>query len=407
LFDIAFSMSCLEAFVKHYIRITLFLWTFAFALIGCSGGESSNSGGTGTLSLSLTDAATDRYQAVYMTVDDVQVHLGGNENNPNNWKSVDMPVKPITVNLLDLVNGLRETLGLVELPVGHYTQMRMMIGALPEEKAVNLLGQAHPHANFVIAQGDTAPIHELKMPAGTEPVIKIVRGFNISDNETTELILDFDACRSVVEAGDSDVWLLKPTVRVADLTEYAIVYGLVTNSLSEGVQGAQVSIQSCAAGADDPGGPVTIKAATITEQNGHYQLFVEPGAYNLVFYAAEKQVAVSQVRLVRGDVLQADQMLAEASAALIQGEVHLAGGSDQQFATISLRKSLNPATVIEIQSVNVRNGSGYALTLPAAGAGQNYTVVVSSHGYEPVSDTISVSETAANTYDATLATPLQ
>jgi hypothetical protein len=50
-------------------------------LTACSGGGSSNSSpddlwdDKGTLSVSLTDAATDEYQAVYITVDEVEIYI--------------------------------------------------------------------------------------------------------------------------------------------------------------------------------------------------------------------------------------------------------------------------------------------------------------------------------------------
>ena len=205
----------------------------ALLFIGCGsggGGSSSGGGGVGTLSLSLSDASTDRYKAVYVTITDIQVHQpGGNENNPNSWYSVDMPASPMTVNLLDLVNGVREDLGLVDLEAGAYTQMRLIIGQTPERNgAINILSQAHPYANYVIDLNDD--YHELKVPSGSQSGYKIVGGFDINANSTTELILDFDANRSVVEAGNSGQWLLKPTVKIAYLDDDSIIQGRVTGS---------------------------------------------------------------------------------------------------------------------------------------------------------------------------------
>ena len=80
------------------IELTLFI---ILTLIGCGGNGDTGStsvSGTGTVSVSLVDKTTYDYEAVYVTIDEVQVHLGGNENSPNNWRSTNMPVSPITVS---------------------------------------------------------------------------------------------------------------------------------------------------------------------------------------------------------------------------------------------------------------------------------------------------------------------
>ncbi|MDL1978816.1 MAG: DUF4382 domain-containing protein, partial [Deltaproteobacteria bacterium] len=56
--------------------------------------------------------------------------------------------------------------------------------------------------------------------------IKILHGFDINKGQTTELILDFDASRSIVKAGSSGKWLLKPTIKVLDTEEYSVISGM-------------------------------------------------------------------------------------------------------------------------------------------------------------------------------------
>ena len=56
----------------------------------------------------------------------------------------------------------------------------------------------------------------LKFPSGDKTAFKVVHGFTIYPKTTTKLNLDFDVCRSVIEKGDKDPWILKPTVKVFD-----------------------------------------------------------------------------------------------------------------------------------------------------------------------------------------------
>ena len=99
-------------------------------------------------------------------------------------------------------------------------------------------------------------IHELKVPSGDKTGIKIVGGYNIAANQTTELILDFDACRSVVQAGKSGQWLLKPTIKMGETEGYSIIKGQVTDGdITEpeilGLEGVLVSAQQYDSEASD------------------------------------------------------------------------------------------------------------------------------------------------------------
>ena len=110
-------------------RFSFFLMAIASVLIaacGGSGGGSSGGGGTGTLALSLQDApATEDYKAVYVTIKEVMVHKGGSEDSDASRETVASP--NATYNLLELVNGVREELGLATLESGSYTQMRLIL----------------------------------------------------------------------------------------------------------------------------------------------------------------------------------------------------------------------------------------------------------------------------------------
>ena len=75
---------------KFIASIFCLLTVLAFSGCGNSSGGSNDGGsgsGMGTLSLSLTDSSGD-YQAVYVTIYEVQAHLGGDEDNNGNWQVV-------------------------------------------------------------------------------------------------------------------------------------------------------------------------------------------------------------------------------------------------------------------------------------------------------------------------------
>ncbi len=341
---------------------------------GGNGGGSagSGSGGTGSLALSLQDApATEEYQAVYVTINEVQVHKSG--DGDANWETVATP--NATYNLLELVNGVREELGLATLDSGSYTQMRLILGQNPDN-VINILSKAHPFPNYVIEKGTDA-VHELKVPSGYQTGIKIVKGFIINENQTTGLILDFDASRSVVKAGNSGQWLLKPTIKV--IQDYGILNGSVTSNGID-VEGAMVSAQQYTPGANDPKDQVAVQAATITDEDGEYSLLVEPGMYNVVVYQETYDPYCKQLDLNAGTTQTLDvALVGPVATRTLKGSVSLGGTDPDKYVTLSIRKSIdcvgNPDTKIEIKSINVADGGEYSAKLPSG----TYEVVASSY----------------------------
>jgi hypothetical protein len=359
-----------KVFFLLLLGITLLLW-------GCGGGGGGGDDGsaapttaptTGTLGVNLTDAATTDYQAIYITVAEVAVHRDGG----GDWDIVSSPNK--TYNLLDLVNGVREQLALATLPTGHYTQMRLILTDKPDD-SLNILSHKHPYANYFIDQGGQS--HELKIPSGFQTGIKIVRGFDINENQTTELLLDFDATKSIVEPGRNGKWLLKPTIKILSTAEYAIVEG------SAGASGVLVSAQVYTAAAPTMEDQVTVEAATVTDANGHYKLFVEPGDYTVVGYkdGFVPFHTLTKVHATAGTVFAVPNftLTGPVSTGLVTGEVDISGADQEQYATISIRQDAavgGNTEQIEIKSLNVADGGTFTTGLPVG----SYTAVISTFG---------------------------
>ena len=170
-------------FVKQCgILVSFLTTTFLFA---CSGGGGSSGVETGTLSMALTDSATDKYLAIYVTIDEVQVNKKDSSSNGNSgWETVATPMK--TYNLLKLVNGVTEVLGEDELEVGTYHQIRLIIGKTPESEN-NIDGVPHLYANYVVLNDDGSYV-PLKIPSGYNTGVKLVHNFEVEEGSFVELV---------------------------------------------------------------------------------------------------------------------------------------------------------------------------------------------------------------------------
>lgn len=203
------------------------LITTGLLLIGCGGGTSSTTDGLGTINTFLTDAPAE-YKSVYVTIDKIEVHqaenceivedINGTEtevcDENGTWLVLAEPKK--TINLLELQNGVVEKLGNVELPAGKFTMVRMSIGD-HEDNETNELGYAHPYPNYVLLEDDS--VYELTTPSNT---LKMNHTFELESSGTYNLLIDFDAKKSVNDAGNSGQWLLKPVLHASELVEVII-----------------------------------------------------------------------------------------------------------------------------------------------------------------------------------------
>ncbi len=354
------------------LNLVLLCLSVGIFLTACGdGGNSSTS--NGTLKTALSDSTTDEYQAVYVTIARVEVH----HDKDGSWETVATP--GMTFNLLDLVNGVRAPLGVSSLATGHYTQMRLIIGK-SAGNSMNMLGMQHPHANYNIDQAGM--VHEMKVPSGTNSGLKIVNGFDINENQTTELLLDFDAMHSVVKAGSSGQYLLKPTIKVLDTASYASVYGTVTDAVNAQQMGVLVSAQLLVPAATDAKDQVVIEAGTLTADNGGYALFLAPGDYNLVASQAGYLPACTAVTLLASKVPTVDFTLTApaTSPGNISGTVTMADTTIEMHTTIDFRQQIIctdalTATTISVKSVNIGDGGVYTVDLPPG----DYQVIISTY----------------------------
>lgn len=376
----------------NFITGVALFFLLGIALVSCSGGGSgmvgntgdTNSGNSGigggnigTLSLGLTDGPPprDTYEAIYVTIKEIRVN-----HEDKGWETLNGPDLnlPQTFNLLELVNGIIADLGAVELEAGHYNQMRLMLGTEP-------VGEQHDYPNYLILKGDDEQI-PLKVPSGYQTGIKLVKGFDIEHKGSTELVLDFDALKSIVKAGKSGKYLLKPTIKVIESVTYS-VEGYVEENGETQLEGANVSAQAYDPEAGDPKDEVTEAARATSNQNGYYFMYLPilKRVLNIVAtmdgYLPECQMLDSSETGIMGYVRDFTLIPADATGTLTGSVRGLAGNDDS--ATFSIRKWDDTCdSMIEVASRSVINTTAEPadyfdpITLPVG----TYEVIVSAEG---------------------------
>jgi len=178
----------------------------AAGLAACGGGSDSG-GQQGTLKLAMTDTPGCGYDHVYVTVVKIRVHQSAAAGtNDAGWSELAIP--PRRIDLLGLTNGVLQELGSLPLPAGTYQQIRLVLADNPSNST-----PANPLANALVLSGSTNEI-ALSTPSGQQSGFKLQANFSVIGGQVADLVLDFDACKSVVKSGNSGNYNLKPVVAV-------------------------------------------------------------------------------------------------------------------------------------------------------------------------------------------------
>lgn len=365
--------------LKYILMIIIGI--LALSLISCSSSSSNGSSDSGGLSVALSDAPASEYEAVYVTISEIQVHKA--DDAEGEWLTVLTP--NATYNLLELINGNTASLGVADLATGTYTQMRLILAEAPDS-TTNILGNLHPYANYLVTKAHEAI--ELKVPSGLQTGIKLVHNFDVESGRTVGLILDFDAGRSVVKAGKSGNWLLKPTIKVIDTLNNATLTGTVTDGSQNAVAGVTVSAQIYNASAATEAEKVTTVVSTITDANGNYLMYLPPGTYNLVVVADGFGTSATSLTTEYDTAYTEDFTLTAATMEIITVELTLPAGTSDEAAAIEFRQTLTIDTTeqqITVDAVNYAETGSYTVSLPAGA----YNVIATYNGTTITADAVS------------------
>ena len=225
--------------------------TMITLISGCGGGGGSSSDATAATTGSAPSSANTKTGVLSLNITDAPPKLGDDVTEVNiavigitynyegKWTEVTDFV-PQTFNLLELQNGHSLHLGDLILPAGHYTEIRFKLAA--PEKVGDV--KSNPDCNITFADGSSVPLF---VPSGGQSGYKGKGAFDITADAKIEIMADFDVHKSIVVAGNSGKYLLKPVIRlivnelsgeihgtVVDVSEYSDPESLVVYSYKDG-----------------------------------------------------------------------------------------------------------------------------------------------------------------------------
>ncbi len=230
-------------------KLSLFVTAIAFLAIAIS--SCSDKDEKARLSITLTDSPGD-YEAVNVEVIGVEILINSDDES-NGWTLLD--VEDSIFNLIALTNGVEATLSDVDIEPGRLSQLRLLLG----------------DQNSVVIDGDTIA---LSTPSAQQSGLKIQINEDLVAGVTYSIKLDFDAAQSVVKAGNSGKYNLKPVIKtIIEATSGAIRGTVTPDSLSVAIYAIQGSdtIGASYAPADE--------ASYLIEglPEGNYDLTFDPG----------------------------------------------------------------------------------------------------------------------------------
>ncbi len=202
--------------MKNFARF-LMAFVAAATLFSCSSDDSSG-GDSARVQVRLTDAPGD-YKAVWIDVVDVMVKSNA-EASEEGWVSL-AGVQPMQYDLLQLTGGVTELLADAQIEAGFLSQIRLVLGT---------------DNYLVLNDGSEQP---LSTPSAQQSGLKVKVDQELVAGETYDFLLDFDVDQSIVTAGSSGGYILKPVIRATATAETGSIIGEVHPTAFQSVIKAQ------------------------------------------------------------------------------------------------------------------------------------------------------------------------
>jgi hypothetical protein len=160
----------------------------------------ANANGQGLMEVRLVDAPASDVTEIVVTITRVEAHVAGG----GGW--MVLGDKTGTIDLLKLQGSTFAQLGVVKMPAGKITQLRLYVKEDGPNYVTTPDGKQHP----------------LTVPSGPQSGIKIKGQFDWPNCGVGNVTIDFDGKKSIFThpkgAGAGDEWLLRPVVRLKSIS---------------------------------------------------------------------------------------------------------------------------------------------------------------------------------------------
>lgn len=326
-------------------------WTLLFAaaltvatLVACGG--SSGASTDGTLKLAMTDSPGCGYDHVYITVDKIRVHQSAAATDSDSgWYEITPPSVQ-RIDLLSLTNGALQELGSLPLPAGRYQQVRLVLS----DAAM---------ANAIRPSGSNTDI-QLDTPSASQSGYKLQAQFDVTGNQVADMVLDFDACKSIVRAGASGHYKLKPVVAVTPRLTTQIEGYVAPEAAPDVVVSTRDPDKQLRATVPDSNGKFVI--AYLPENTQYTVVISGAGRTTLAVTDVPVSTAIGRTRL---NDLASAITVPTSTTATVQGKVTDALLAPLVEASVTAQQTLSTQQMLDVAWTLVDPVTAqYTLTLP-------------------------------------------
>ena len=238
----------------NLIPFAVFVSFFIAVLFYASCSESTSlENSQGQITLTMVDSPAG-FDQINISILRVEAHVTGADSN-NGWVVINN--NEAIYDLLKLKNGVTTIIGNSSLAIGHYSQIRLIIGA----------------GSNIVVDGVTYP---LEIPSGEQTGIKLNHEFEILEDLNYELFLDFDAELSILLTG-SGQYIMTPVIRIIPAGISGTISGIIIPVNSDASVYAKSGAESISTSVDKTTG--MFKLMAIIE--GTYDVVVS--SVNLIY----------------------------------------------------------------------------------------------------------------------------